>query len=191
MINIQLHPALLSFSQTQFSLLLSCILSFTQHILSRLRQLIFMMNSRPILPNLSRRFSHDQQLQFAYGASYPNNGPGLHNAAPNRVASDQPGAPYLPNLTREPLVPVSQDLVSLSDTELTATPMGPPSKRRKNKAPTLRANDWEPYKTRILELHDEQKVPLPKVKTMIEEEFGFTAEYVLTGIPPTLTRTKH
>ncbi|WXC58018.1 hypothetical protein SNK03_003916 [Fusarium graminearum] len=134
------------------------------------------MNSRPILPNLSGRFPHDQQLQFAYGASYPNNGPGLQNAAPNRVASDQPGAPYLPNLTQEPLVPVSQDLVSLSDTELTATPMGPPPKRRKKKAPTLRANDWEPYKTRILELHDEQKVPLPKVKTMIEEEFGFTAE---------------
>ncbi|CAG1965214.1 unnamed protein product [Fusarium graminearum] len=132
------------------------------------------MNSRPILPNLSGRFPHDQQLQFAYGASYPNNGPGLHNAAPNRVASDQPGAPYLPNLTQEPLVPVSQDLVSLSDVELTATLMGPSPKRRK-KAPTLRANDWEPYRTRILELHDEQKVPLPKVKTMIEEEFGFTA----------------
>ncbi|KAJ4027896.1 hypothetical protein NW752_000144 [Fusarium irregulare] len=54
--------------------------------------------------------------------------------------------------------------------------MGPPPKRRKKKAPTLRAKDWEPYKARILELHDARKQPLVKVKEMIEEEFGFTAE---------------
>ncbi|KAF0644328.1 hypothetical protein FPSE5266_20048 [Fusarium pseudograminearum] len=135
-----------------------------------------MTNSRPIFPNLPGLFPHDQHPSFPYGASYPNNGPGLHNNAPDQVASDQPGAPYLPNLTQEPLVPVSQGLVSLSDAELTATPMGPPPKRRKKKAPTLRAKDWEPYRARILELHDEQKLSLPRVKTIIEQEFEFVAE---------------
>lgn len=189
MINTQLHPALLSFSPTQFSLPLSFILSFTQHIRSLLRQLIFMMNSRPIFPSLSGLFPHDQQPSFPYGASYPNNWPALYNDTPNRVASDQPGAIHPPNLPQQPLVSVPQGIASLSDAELTETPMGPPPKRRKKKAPTLRAKDWEPYKARILELHGEQKLPLPKVKTVIEQEFGFTAEYVLTGIHPPLQET--
>ncbi|KAH8745009.1 hypothetical protein F5883DRAFT_588450 [Diaporthe sp. PMI_573] len=51
--------------------------------------------------------------------------------------------------------------------------MDPP---RKRKAPTLYANDWEPYKERILDLHIVQKLPLPKVREMIEEEYGFKAE---------------
>jgi hypothetical protein len=58
------------------------------------------------------------------------------------------------------------------------TSMGPPSKPRKPKAPTLRADDWEPYKARIIELHIEQNVPLPKVRDIIEQEFNFKAEYV-------------
>ncbi|GKU02778.1 kinesin light chain 2 [Fusarium langsethiae] len=139
------------------------------------------MNSHPIFPNLSGQFLPiGQQLQTftfgPYGASHPINGTGSQGAVPTQVASDQPGALYIPNLPQESLVSVPQVVASLSDAELTETPMGPPPKRRKRKAPTLRAKDWEPYKTRILELHDEQKLPLPKVKTMIEEEFGFTAE---------------
>ncbi|KAF5666739.1 kinesin light chain 2 [Fusarium circinatum] len=56
----------------------------------------------------------------------------------------------------------------------TAT-IGPPRKTRKKKAPTLRDEDFEPFKDRILELYETHKLPLEKVKTMIEEEFGFTA----------------
>jgi hypothetical protein len=56
--------------------------------------------------------------------------------------------------------------------------MLPPSGRRKPKAPTLRAQDWEPYKARIVELYIDQKLPLREVKDKIEQEFGFKAEYV-------------
>ena len=57
-------------------------------------------------------------------------------------------------------------------------PMGPPAKPRKRKAPTLRADAWEPYKARIIELHTQQGLPLREVKENIMKEFGFTAEYV-------------
>ncbi|KAF5972154.1 hypothetical protein FBULB1_8876 [Fusarium bulbicola] len=53
---------------------------------------------------------------------------------------------------------------------------GPPRKTRKKKAPTLRDEDFEPFKDRILELYETHKLPLEKVKTTIEEEFGFTAQ---------------
>ncbi|KAF5699931.1 kinesin light chain 2 [Fusarium mundagurra] len=53
---------------------------------------------------------------------------------------------------------------------------GPPRKSRKKKAPTLRDEDFEPFKDRILELYETQKLPLEKVKSIIEEEFGFTAQ---------------
>jgi hypothetical protein len=57
-------------------------------------------------------------------------------------------------------------------------PIGSPTKSRKRKAPTLRADDWEPYKDRIIELHHEGGLPLREVKDTIEREFGFIAEYV-------------
>ena len=57
-------------------------------------------------------------------------------------------------------------------------PMGPPTKSRKRKAPTLRADAWEPYKARIVELHIRQGLSLREVKENITKEFGFTAEYV-------------
>ena len=66
-----------------------------------------------------------------------------------------------------------------SDTQDTAAPsMGPPTRTRKRKAPTLCADAWEPYKARIIELHIEQGLSLGKVKDAIEKEFEFTAEYV-------------
>ena len=62
-------------------------------------------------------------------------------------------------------------------TQPTATvSMGPPTKPRKKKAPTLRAEHWEPYKDRIRELLIEQDIPLPKVKEEIEKQYGFVAE---------------
>jgi hypothetical protein len=66
-----------------------------------------------------------------------------------------------------------------------ATTMQPPAvhantnldaRPRKKKAQTLRESDWEPYRNKIIELHITRKLPLPKVKALIEEEFGFTAE---------------
>lgn len=70
-----------------------------------------------------------------------------------------------------------------------ASPMGPPArprKLRKPKAPTLRAQDWEPYKERILKLHIEDNLPLQKVMQTMENEYGFKAEYV----PPTDRRQR-
>ncbi|KAF2835305.1 hypothetical protein M501DRAFT_942243 [Patellaria atrata CBS 101060] len=55
-------------------------------------------------------------------------------------------------------------------------PMGPPTRPRKRKAPTLHANAWEPYKDRIVELYIEQRLSLKEVKKKIENEFGFIAE---------------
>ncbi|KAH8731102.1 hypothetical protein GQ44DRAFT_604903 [Phaeosphaeriaceae sp. PMI808] len=54
--------------------------------------------------------------------------------------------------------------------------MGPPARPRKPKAPTLRAEVWEPYKERILELYVTKEVPLPKIIHIIENEYGFKAE---------------
>lgn len=66
-----------------------------------------------------------------------------------------------------------------TDAQVTPAPsMGPPTRPRKRKAPTLHADAWEPYKARIVELHVEQKLPLKKVKETIEQESGFIAEYV-------------
>jgi hypothetical protein len=56
--------------------------------------------------------------------------------------------------------------------------MRPPDRPRKRKAATLRADDWEPYKKRILDLHIEQKRPLPEVRQTIKKEYGFEAGYV-------------
>jgi len=56
--------------------------------------------------------------------------------------------------------------------------MAPPPNPRKRKAPTLRQEDWEPVKARIVELHITQNMPLPEVKQIVEEEFksiGFIA----------------
>jgi hypothetical protein len=57
-------------------------------------------------------------------------------------------------------------------------PMAPPPNPRKRKAPTLREEDWDPVKARIIELHITQNVPLAEVKRIVEQEFkliGFTA----------------
>ncbi|EMT63098.1 Kinesin light chain 2 [Fusarium odoratissimum] len=71
----------------------------------------------------------------------------------------------------------TDNMDGLGPAQITPTPTtGPPRRSRKKKAPTLRDEDWEPFKDRILELYETQKLPLEKVKNMIEEEFGFTAQ---------------
>jgi hypothetical protein len=62
-----------------------------------------------------------------------------------------------------------------ADSKLTVS-MAPPTRPRKRKAPTLRADAWEPYKDRIIELHITQGLPLSEVRKKVEEEFGFKAE---------------
>jgi hypothetical protein len=57
--------------------------------------------------------------------------------------------------------------------------VAPGTKKRKRKATTVSAQAWEPYKEHIEELHVNQGIPLPKVREMIEKNFGFTAEYVI------------
>jgi hypothetical protein len=92
-----------------------------------------------------------------------------HNYVSNSF--DPSPAPY----TGQP-----QNFPPFNETKDTTAPsMGPPTKTRKRKAPTLHADDWEPYKARIIELHVERDPPFPlrKVKDIIEAEFGFVAEY--------------
>jgi hypothetical protein len=73
----------------------------------------------------------------------------------------------------------SYNLPSFSEKQnISAPSMGPPAKPRKPKAPTLRAEAWEPFKARIIELHITKDLSLPKVKEIIEEETGFIAKYV-------------
>jgi|SRR5579871_3427786 len=73
----------------------------------------------------------------------------------------------------------SQQLpISDSTSNTDVQPMAPPPNPRKRKAPTLCVDDWEPVKARVIELHITNKLPLPEVKEIVEEEFksiGFTA----------------
>ena len=55
----------------------------------------------------------------------------------------------------------------------------PPSRPRTRKAPTLRREDWEPVKARVIELHIAQNLSLPETKKFIDVEFkaiGFSAK---------------
>lgn len=68
----------------------------------------------------------------------------------------------------------AEDVASTSMPQLTSA--------RKRKAPTLRADAWNPYKYRIIELHIEQDLPLTQVKEVMEKEFGFKAEYAFSWL---------
>jgi hypothetical protein len=143
------------------------------------------MEPWPLFPQSFSSFPTNEQPQaYQYGS---NRWPALHNVESAQPAVNQPEVFHLPNPPQKPVISAPQDTISLDNAELTAAPMAPPPKRRKKKAPTLRAKDWEPYKNRILELHITQKLALPKVKTMIEEEFNFTAEYD----PTIICKIKH
>lgn len=115
-------------------------------------------------------FTQQAYLPGGHIASTQNHAPNL-----NTVYSFIPlDARYNTELARtEPSGPV---FAASAASTAPAPPMGPPTQPRKKKARTLRADDWEPYKAQIIELHITQKLPLRKVKEMIKEEFGFTAE---------------
>jgi hypothetical protein len=52
---------------------------------------------------------------------------------------------------------------------------------RRKKAQTLRDKDWEPFRTRVFELHITNGLPLKEVKAVMQREYGFSAEYVSGG----------
>ncbi|OAA56370.1 Transcription factor [Cordyceps fumosorosea ARSEF 2679] len=47
--------------------------------------------------------------------------------------------------------------------------------QQRRKAPTLRGHDWEPLKTRIVELYVRQNMSLPDVRALMQKERGFEA----------------
>ncbi len=49
---------------------------------------------------------------------------------------------------------------------------------RKRKAPTTKDHHWEPLKARILELHSGERLPIKKLRRVIQEETGFDATSV-------------
>lgn len=99
--------------------------------------------------------------------------------SPQQFMTHQDHAFHYLHIPQDSLIQEPQDAGPLVDFDGSLVfSMGPPPKRRKKKAPTLRAKDWEPYKSRILDLHDTQRLSLETVKNMIETEFGFTATYV-------------
>ncbi|KAK5019462.1 hypothetical protein LTR60_000281 [Cryomyces antarcticus] len=72
-----------------------------------------------------------------------------------QLASTQNYIPQLFNLSLTSYSDQPHNAQPLSDSQrVPATTMGPPTKPRKRKAPTLRADAWEPYKARIIELHN-------------------------------------
>ncbi|KAJ4305590.1 hypothetical protein N0V90_001121 [Kalmusia sp. IMI 367209] len=109
--------------------------------------------------------------------------PLLDEQAGEQVANTQFHAPYPASLSTVQPGHAQYDVAFADNGEYwsaapvePAPPMGPPARPRKRKAPTLRADDWGLYKNRILDLHISQNLPLPKVRQMIEEEYGFKAE---------------
>jgi hypothetical protein len=119
---------------------------------------------------------------FGFGSSF---GSGLQAQLPSdRSAITQPHPPHpfslspvLSNDKQHDAEPVGNFQSAFAAPVLA---MGPPAqpRTRKRKAPTLRADAWEPYKRRILELHVTQGLPLLEVGQKMEDEYGFKAKYV-------------
>jgi hypothetical protein len=120
-------------------------------------------------------FDWSQAASFEWSAYGPD---GSHSLFDSPLQAQPPNEPFTnsPDLPPAFQITEHQDLSLPSDTHISDNTMGPPSRPRKKKAPTLNANAWEPYKARIIELHVEQGRPLKEVKETIEHEFGFKAE---------------
>ena len=100
-----------------------------------------------------------------------------------QLASTQSSIPHSFDPSSAPYSNQPHNAQSLSDPQrVSETTMRPPAKPRKRKAPTLRAEDWKPYKVRTIELHVDQDLPLREVKDTIKREFGFEAEYVFPKV---------
>ena len=121
-----------------------------------------------------------QQAYELYGSNLAPNGSALQMQPLDGQLT--PGQTHIPHSFHPPPalhIHAPHIVESFGDAQaIPAIPMGPPTKPRKRKAPTLRADAWEPYKARIVELHIRQGLPLREVREIIMKEFGFTAEYV-------------
>ena len=86
----------------------------------------------------------------------------------------------LPSLDAFAALSATSQNTSLPDdaVEVANVSMGPPTRPRKRKAGTWKAEDWEPRRPFIKRLHIDQGLPLKEVKNRMESEFGFKAEYV-------------
>ncbi|RGP65710.1 kinesin light chain 2 [Fusarium longipes] len=139
------------------------------------------MSFQPIFPDLPGLSPVEQQsgafTYERYDASQSIDELGSRNVVSAQLTAGQPTISHLRSFPHQHPISAPHGTTPLHDETVPAeTSMGPPPKRRKRKAPTLRAKDWEPYKARVLELHITKKLPLKEVKTIIEEEFGFNAE---------------
>lgn len=94
----------------------------------------------------------------------------INTAAPSQSGGERDDSNHQP-------VSGSRQVSAVTESVPHGAPMRSPIKSRKRKAPTLKADAWEPYKARVIELHINQGMPLQKVKEIIENEFNFTAEY--------------
>jgi hypothetical protein len=133
-------------------------------------------------PNTTNHHPAPQQAYAVYGVEIMPMFTIQAHGLSGQTATRQNNAPYFSSLSPALLSQGQHDVGSVDNAQsefaAPAASMGPPSQPRKKKAMTLRANDWEPYRERILQLHVEEKVPLLKAKKMIEDEHGFKAEYV-------------
>ena len=119
------------------------------------------------------------QPQFAYLDYFPNDAlMSLDESQPHfAYLENHPAPSYSPSQTMQ--MDIHTTMGKDHGAESTPnTTMGPPTKTRKRKAPTLHVEEWEPLKSQILDLHITQKLPLHEVKKRIEAKFQFTAEYV-------------
>ncbi|KAJ4122769.1 hypothetical protein NW768_010212 [Fusarium equiseti] len=137
------------------------------------------MDNWVTFPDLFEQSLTDQQPS-AYSLPRefdPGNELALHDFISAQQATNLLGTLHPLSLSQENLVPVPQDtvLAAVNDAELTTAAMDPPPKRRKEKGPTLRDKDWEPYKDRIFELVDSGEFYLHEIKEIIEEKSHFTA----------------
>jgi hypothetical protein len=139
------------------------------------------------LPHTTYYNAPPQQLYGSYGVDHTSafavqaqrsGGPVAttpnHSLHPFTLPIWQPSHDHLKSVPASNSQPASASTAIAGPT----SSMRPPDRPRKRKAATLRADDWEPYKKRILDLHIEQRLALPKVRDMIEVEYGFKAEYV-------------
>jgi hypothetical protein len=118
---------------------------------------------------------HDQpgDLSVPVGSAYGNT-TALYS---NGLASNHTS--LFPNTNADIMVLQSPQLpVPDSNSSTDVQSMAPPPNPRKRKAPTLRVDDWEPVKARVIKLHITENLPLPEVKKIVEQEYrsiGFTA----------------
>lgn len=124
--------------------------------------------------------SHGQEHQS--GTGFQQHGANSAGYTSNNINS-QAVRSFIPSpqdfATQSQALPIPDEATTTNSNSDNVQPMGPPPNKRKPKAPTLRAKDWEPFKARITELYTSHSQPLEEVRETIRNEFGFEATCVL------------